>query len=62
MDLSSSYDWSRLTEGQEKLEILSGPGFIGLKNVGSSCYLNSAMQCLIAIPEVSFFFFFFFFF
>eukprot|EP01039_Chlorochromonas_danica_P011056 gene11056-12314_t len=49
--LNLTYDWSRIMEGQEKLELVSGPGLIGFRNIGSSCYLNSALQCLLAIPE-----------
>lgn len=49
--LNASYDWCKIMEGQEKLELISGPGLIGLRNIGSSCYLNSAMQCLLSIPE-----------
>jgi ubiquitin carboxyl-terminal hydrolase 5/13 len=51
--LNMSYDWSKIMEGQENLEIVSGPGLIGLRNIGSSCYLNSWMQCFLSIPEVS---------
>ncbi len=50
--LNMTYDWTRIMEGQEKLELLSGPGFVGFRNIGSSCYLNSAMQCLLSIPEI----------
>jgi len=39
-------------EGKEKLEPLSGAGFVGLRNIGSSCYMNSAMQCLLSVPEI----------
>lgn len=50
--LNMSYDWSRILDGQEELEVLFGPGLVGLQNVGSSCYLNSVMQCILAVPEV----------
>lgn len=52
VDLNNNYDWSKLIEDQEHLVPLSGPGCIGLRNIGSSCYMNSALQCLISIPEI----------
>ena len=30
--------------------------FVGLKNVGLTCYMNSALQCLLHIPELNVFF------
>lgn len=50
--LNFSYDWSKIMEGQDELVTLSGPGYVGLRNIGSSCYMNSLMQVLLTIPEV----------
>lgn len=52
VDVNKNYDWSKLMEGSETLELLSGPGLVGLQNIGSSCYINAALQCLLAIPEI----------
>jgi ubiquitin carboxyl-terminal hydrolase 5/13 len=52
VDLNMSYDWSRIIDGEEELEVVQGPGFVGLRNIGSSCYLNAAMQTILSIPEV----------
>jgi len=52
VSLNMSYDWTKIMDGQEELELLSGPGYVGLRNIGSSCYMNSVMQTFLAIPEV----------
>lgn len=50
--LNMSYDWTRIMDGEEELELVTGPGLVGLRNIGSSCYMNSVVQAFLAIPEV----------
>ena len=50
--LNMKYDWAKIMEGGEDLTPLTGSGCVGLRNIGSSCYLNSVMQSMLAIPEV----------
>lgn len=52
VEKNMNYDWSKLIEDGTILETVTGPGLLGLVNIGSSCYMNSVLQLLISLPEI----------
>ncbi|KAA0157782.1 hypothetical protein FNF28_06491 [Cafeteria roenbergensis] len=51
LELNNSYEFDRIEEAGVTLTPASGAGLIGLKNLGNSCYVNSCLQILAAMPE-----------
>lgn len=51
IDYNINYDWSRICEPNAVR--MRGPGRVGIKNIGNSCYMNSTLQLLLGLPEAS---------
>ncbi|KAL4201858.1 hypothetical protein AMTRI_Chr02g260840 [Amborella trichopoda] len=48
LDQNTNFDWNRIQESGREVELLFGPGYTGLINLGNSCYLASTMQVIFS--------------
>ncbi|MFH4975087.1 hypothetical protein AB6A40_001796 [Gnathostoma spinigerum] len=51
LDMNQRWEWSMCQEDGANLEPVFGPGFTGIINIGSSCYISSCIQLLLLVPD-----------
>ncbi|KIH44960.1 Zn-finger in ubiquitin-hydrolase and other protein, partial [Ancylostoma duodenale] len=48
LDMNQKWEWAKCQEDGASLESIFGPGYTGLINIGSSCYMNSVGLAIAA--------------
>jgi ubiquitin carboxyl-terminal hydrolase 5/13 len=56
LEQNRKYDFGMTTQDGAELEAATGPGCVGISNLGNSCYLASVMQALCSLPQFARFF------
>eukprot|EP00667_Euglena_gracilis_P003368 EG_transcript_3375 len=52
IDLNLQFEYNKILENDKTLSPVSGAGYIGIENLGNSCYMNSVVQAVFTIPDL----------
>ena len=52
IEANENLQLDKITEAGKELRPLKGPGYVGLKNLGNSCYVNACLRALHATHEL----------